>query len=286
MGDLKREVNAARVTGQATQDKVAAMDTRMEKLSTAFEEFVIQQKQRDKAADDRRHATPQTQKGSSTDAPTRIPTHRFIGTPHETSPQRAHTQPEAIRTKLVKFPYPVDGDHMKTVYSHIRDYWDDAEMWRDALPNFPSGGAQFGILFHDRASAVKFAEYARQKPYTYDERVTIRVTPPKAPESKRKGILASKVYAELNRDSYTGTLRTMYSRSGAPTATINTVTASGRLRELATIGYDGEGDNMTIGWIDLCDHLRSHKELVRAIAKAKGVRPRNATKRNADDMAQ
>lgn len=94
-------------------------------------------------------------------------------------------------------------------------------MWYTALPNFPSGGTQFGILFHDRAAAVKFADYARTNPYTYDppddERVTIRVTPPKTPETKRKGVLASKVYAELDRDSYKGTLRTMYSRTGPPT---------------------------------------------------------------------
>lgn len=47
---------------------------------------------------------------------------------------------------------------------------------------------------------------ARQNPYSYnppdDEPVTLRITPPRTPETKEKGVLASKVYAVLNRDSY------------------------------------------------------------------------------------
>lgn len=54
---------------------------------------------------------------------------------------------------------------------------------------------------------------------------------------------------------------------------------------LATIGYEGEGESMQIGWIDLCDHFRACKEIVRSNEKARGTRPRNATKRNADAMA-
>lgn len=54
--------------------------------------------------------------------------------------------------------------------------------------------------------------------------------------------------------------------------------------ELAKIGYAGDGSDMNMEWIELCQHFRSCKGGFRAITKSTGIRPRNATKRDADDM--
>lgn len=146
-------MNAARTTGQAMQDKVA------------IEEFVVQPKARD-AADNARRGADHPPAGSSTDAPTRSPTHRYIGTPRATPPS-ASTQPEAIR-----FPYLVAGEHMKVVFTHLKDYYDAPEIWARAAPNFLGGGTQFGILFATQADAIKFTGMARQRQYSYNPPTT------------------------------------------------------------------------------------------------------------------
>lgn len=116
--------------------------------------------------------------------------------------------------------------------------------------HFPGGGTQFGIVFPTRAAAGKFADLARQRPYSHkppdDEGATLRVAPPRTPETKQKGILASKVNAELDRDSYQGIVRTNHLRIDPPKTTISIVMSSGQLIELAAIGYEGDGPGLCV----------------------------------------
>lgn len=138
-GLLKAEVNAARVTGQATHDNLMAMERNLTKSTKVSEHFALKQNKEDVPS--RQHRRTLTAAGSSTDGPTAP--HTCIGTARGRSPSRA-TQPESVRTKLVRFPYAHSEVHLKTVFAKLQQH-DEDDMWNSTAPNFPSGGTQSGI---------------------------------------------------------------------------------------------------------------------------------------------
>lgn len=135
---------------------------------------------------------------SSSDAP-RIP-HAYFGTPRSSSRERRSTQPQAILTKLVRAPFAVAGDQVKAVYTKLQVYYDEETKWSSALPNFPTGGTQLGILVRDRATAVRFAgNFSGQPlPRSDSRRAQLRVGPRRTPTFQRKGIPLSKVYDHVD----------------------------------------------------------------------------------------
>lgn len=63
--------------------------------------------------------------------------------------------------------YPIALDHLEALFSCMKDFYSDDAPWASAVPNFPSGRNQFGILFPDRATAVQFSDLVRQRPFSY-----------------------------------------------------------------------------------------------------------------------
>lgn len=94
---------------------MACMETEVPELGKSTMVGLLKYVCHPAAAETVRRETQTPPAGSSTDAPSRPPTHRYIGTMRETSPNRTTSQPEAKRTKLVRFPYTVAGEHMNTV---------------------------------------------------------------------------------------------------------------------------------------------------------------------------
>lgn len=65
----------------------------------------------------------------------------------------------------MRFSYAVAGDHMKRIVKHMQDSYDEHDVWGAAVPNFSSGGTQFGTLFSARRAAVRFADTIRKDPF-------------------------------------------------------------------------------------------------------------------------
>lgn len=109
---LSHEVNAVRVTGQYTQDQVAALSAKIVASTRSADAMAMAQ------------STPNAQAASSSQAPRaaqipqqRAAEHHKIGTPRASSPTCGRSdgqEPEAIRRKLVSWRYKVHGEHIRS----------------------------------------------------------------------------------------------------------------------------------------------------------------------------
>lgn len=54
---------------------------------------------------------------------------------------------------------------MKLIFNQVRSHYDRGEYSASALPSFPAGGTQFGIVFPDRRTAAAFADGFRADPF-------------------------------------------------------------------------------------------------------------------------
>lgn len=253
------------------------MEQNLAKLAKSFEEFTLRHVPRAHAPS----CSTSAAAGSSSDDP-RV-SNVFIGTPRATATDRIGNPAEELRTKLVHFPYAVANGHMKALHSKLREYYTDAEMWGSAVPNFPGGGNQFGIVFATRSDAVKFVDTFRADPYKYrvpdePDEICLRVTPPRSPVVKRKGVLAAQVYEHVGIADFRGRLRTTYPGAGLPRAVLSAAMASERLAEVAQVIFDGPDEDMSIVEVQLFD-------VVNKIEKATGIKPKEAGKRGADARA-
>lgn len=183
--NLRREVKATRRALETSNQKVASMEDSIKGLTKAFEDFAVRQ------PEPRPNAGPASSSSASDPRTSRAPQHVHIGTPRGQSPAQAE-QPEAVRTKLVKFPYPVSGDHMKLTHQQMTAYYDAPGLWTNVMPNFPPGGTQFGVIFPDRAAATMFVDTFRADPFRYtptgEAQVILR---PRTETEKQKGRIAT-----------------------------------------------------------------------------------------------
>lgn len=103
------------------------------------------------------------------------------------------------------------------------------------------------------------------------EDVKLRVVPPRSPVLKRKGGLVSQVYESVDTVEYRRKSRTNYPRTGLPRAVISATVESGRLFEVATLTFDGPGEDMNIAEITLCDALSSNRHVLSKTSRRRRV---------------
>lgn len=168
VAQLRNEVRASLT---ALEGRVATLESSIAGLMKSFDNFAIRQDD-DPRARQRSQAHPSaaqaTSSSPSSRPPVRLPQRVDISALRYWSPDGRHDQqPEAVQTKMVCFLYPVIGDRMQVELKNIQSHYDEDDFWAAAIPNFPGGGAQFGIVFEDRRKATAFAAAFRTDTFRY-----------------------------------------------------------------------------------------------------------------------
>lgn len=188
----------------------------------------------------------------------RMPDRVVIGAQRARSPTQ-NLQPEAIRTKLVKLPYPVSGEHIKTVFRQIQAYYDEHNFEEGTMPNF--------------ARCAVFADTLREGLFRYtppgESQIVLRLGPPQNDTEKQKGKLATKLYGALDVGEEEGTLRTL----DPPKMVINSVRPSGRLDQIANMELDSSGDELRTKSIHLQPKYEEKTEILTDIPRAPRAHP-------------
>lgn len=281
---LSKEVNALRVTGQATQDKVSELSNQIANLTKAME--AMNTAKSDSAA-------APASSASAMPAPRRSHAEQHsISTPRSSAQDYKDSggkEPEAIRTKLVSWPYKVHGEHMRTIYARLQQERMDDEMRKGAFHNVPTSGTRFGIVFATRAHATKFSDNMRSDPFVYEPigtaiKVTLRVAPPKDADTKAKGQLLSKVFRSIDVGTYRGRPRPSYPRVGDPRAELAIPLPSGELRDIAIVRFQEINDEWRIKTIEVAEEIFRDCKIVNELIDETGVRPQKIATRNGQQV--
>lgn len=112
-GLLERAVTAVRDGGRTNADKITQLTAAVEKLTEAFKEMKAGTSSSSAQASGSADPPRASAALASSHPPPGLGAPEYhVGTPRERNTKA--TEPEHLRTKLIKFPYKVHAEHVKT----------------------------------------------------------------------------------------------------------------------------------------------------------------------------
>lgn len=252
---ISKEVNALRVTGQNTQDQMAAISSKLDALTAKMEKISV------------------AQAGSSRDPSARSPAPQASA-----SPAGPGGEKDAETVALVFFPMEVGETMLKTHYAQVLSRFATDAARESARPRIGQLSNTFGIRFAKASHAEDFVAAFRLEGYTVKNPTSgevfdldTRIAGPKKTTSAR-GQCNSQVYKVLEGKFGKKSIKQKHKEEAGENWTRMSVSDSdGWVQHAVTIHYATENGSVSVARLVRGPRLDNEDSFYKELCVAAGV---------------